>query len=81
MDIPLSDIEQFLAQGWENISVVDLSRLVQSGQTVTIILSDGPFEVPQTLPGGAQTVASKQHTFQSLALVKMRVLRREDVGG
>lgn len=77
MGIPLNDIEQFLAAGWENIQAVDLSRLVQPGQTVTVIISDGPFTVPDTLPGGAQTIASKQHTFQSLALVKMRVLRRE----
>lgn len=76
MPIPLSDIEQVLASGWLNVTTVDLSRLVQAGTTVTIILSDGEFVVPDPLPGGVALVASKQHTFGSDALLKMRVLTR-----
>jgi hypothetical protein len=41
-------------------------------------LSDGAFEVPDTLPGGAQTVASRQHTFSDAALLKMRVLTHSE---
>ena len=32
IDIPLTDIEQFLAEGWENIETVNLSRLIQPGR-------------------------------------------------
>lgn len=74
--IPLSEIEAFLASGWRNIDTIDLTRLVDAGTTVTIILSDGPFTVPPILPGGANTLASKQHTFDAAALLKMRVLTR-----
>ena len=49
MIIPLSSIERILCDGWLNLHEVDLSRLVEAGQTVTIILSDGPFAVPDTL--------------------------------
>lgn len=78
MSISLSDIEQFLVSGWLNVQHLDLSRMIEAGQTVTIILSDGPFDVPDTLPGGAQTVGSKQHTFAGVALLKLRVLTRNE---
>jgi len=76
MNIPLNDVEQLLVGGWINVQDIDLSRLVLAGQTVTVILSDGPFVVPETLPGGAVTLASKQHQFSNDALLKMRVLTR-----
>jgi len=74
--VPLNNVEQFLATGWTNTEALDVSRLVEAGRTVTIIVSDGPFEVPDVLPGGAQVVGSRQHTFGSQALVKVRVLTR-----
>lgn len=74
--IPLNDVEQFLVTGWTNVEVLDVSRLIAAGKTVTIILSDGSFTVPETLPGGAAVLASKQHTFGSQALLKLRVLTR-----
>jgi len=77
MAITLNDVEQFLVTGWFNTPALDISRLIQPGQTVTVILSDGPFQVPDVLPGGANTIGSKQRTFNSLALVKVRVLERE----
>lgn len=74
-NIPLNDIEQLLATGWENLTVLDLSRLIQPGQTVTVILSDAPFPVPEQV-GGANILGSKQKEFDGLALVKVRVLKR-----
>ena len=74
--IPLSDIELFLAQGWTNVELLDLSRIIQPGEVVTVILSDGLFDVPATLPGGAEAIGSKQHQFTDGGLVKMRVLER-----
>ena len=76
MAIPLNDIEQFLVTGWFNTPALDLSRLIQPGQTVTVILSDSPFEVPDVLPGGANTIGSRQKSFNDLALVKVRVIER-----
>ena len=76
--IPLSDIEQLLATGWINAEILDLSRLIQPGQVVTIILSDATFSVPATLPGGAETIGSKQHQFTRGGLVKVRVLERQN---
>lgn len=78
MTIPLSDIEQFLVSGWLNVDVLDLSRLIEAGRTVTIVISDGPFEIPDPLPGGANVIASKQHTFADQALIKMRALTRSE---
>ena len=75
--IPLSDIELFLAQGWTNVELLDLSRIIQPGEVVTVILSDGLFDVPVILPGGAETIGSKQHQFTDGGLVKMRVLERQ----
>lgn len=76
--IPLSDIEQLLAAGWINAEILDLSRIIQPGQVVTVILSDATFLVPATLPGGAETIGSKQHQFTDGGLVKMRVLERRN---
>lgn len=79
MTIPLSDIEQFLVSGWTNSPDLDISRLIED-KTVTIIVSDGPFVVPTSLPGGVTLIASKQHEFTGRALIKMRVITRDVAG-
>ena len=73
----LNDIETFLCSGWFNRIDLDISRLIEPGQVVTIILSDAPFTVPEDLPGGAVTLGSKQKEFGSLGFIRMRVLERE----
>ena len=75
--IPLSDIEQFLVSGWMNVDTLDVSRLIPAGQTVTIVISDAPFTVPDPLPGGANVIASKQYTIVGSALIKVRVITRD----
>lgn len=77
MTIPLSELEQMLSSGWVNVRKWDLSRVIQPGQVVTLILSDATFEVPATLPGGAVVLGSRQHEFEGVGLVKVRVLQRD----
>lgn len=76
MPLPLSPEEQVLATGWINKNGVNLSRLIQPGEVVTIVLSDAPFIVPDQV-GGANVLGSRQHEFTSIGLVKVRVLERE----
>lgn len=75
-EIPLSDIEAALAAGWLNVNVLDLSKKVDNGTTVTVILSDDTFTVPTTI-GSANVLDSKQYTFTADALLKIRALTRE----
>lgn len=74
--LPLNELEQFLTTGWVNLEVLDISRVIKPGQVVTVILSDGPFDVPAELPGGAERLASTSHGFEDGGLVRMRVLER-----
>ena len=76
MTITLSDIEQFLVSGWTNTQQLDLSRLVDSGTTITVILSDGEFVVPDTMASGAVVIDSRQYTFTAAALMKIRAITR-----
>jgi hypothetical protein len=76
MSIPLTPEEQVLAVGWYNKNGVDLSRVIQPGQVVTVVLSDAPFDVPNQV-AGANILGSRQHEFESLGLVKIRVLERQ----
>lgn len=78
-NIPLTDIEQFMMSGWMNTTALDLSRLTDPGTTVTLILSDAPFVVPDPLPGGVNVIASAQKTFADQALVKVRATIRSDI--
>jgi len=73
--ITLLGAEKFLCRGWINLHKLDLSRLIESGQTLTIVLSDGAFDV-QKLPGDVRVVSSVQRTFDDMGLVTMRVLIR-----
>ncbi len=77
MSIPLDDIERLLATGWFNVQALDLSRLIEAGQVVTIVLSDAPFEVPSQV-GGANVLGSRQKQFSDIGLVKVRVLARTE---
>lgn len=76
MTIPLNDIEQYLVNGWINTLALDLSRVIESGQVVTIILSDDTFTVPAQI-GSANIIGSRQKQFTSPALLKVRVLQRD----
>lgn len=76
MHIPTSVIEQALTEGWTNLTDLDIQRLVASGRTITCIISDAPFTVPSTLPGGATTIASKQYTLLRAALLLIRLISR-----
>ena len=73
--IPLADIETLLTTGWINLETLDLSRIIQPGQVVTVVLSDATFNVPDTV-GSANVLGSKQHQFEDGGLVKVRVLER-----
>lgn len=74
--LPLNELEEYLAKGWINLEVLDISRVIKPGEVVTIILSDGPFDVPTELPGGAARLASTKHEFEEGGLVRMRVMER-----
>ena len=76
MSIPLDAIEQVLTRGWTNKNGFDISRVIQPGEVLTIVLSDAPFTVPDTI-GSANVLGSKQHEFTGLALVKVRVTERD----
>jgi len=74
--IPLEDVEQILTYGWINVDAIDMSRLIQPGQVVTIILSDATFTVPDTV-GTANVLGSKQREFTNKGLVKIRAVERQ----
>lgn len=75
MTIPLTDIELHLTRGWFNSTELDLSRLLNSGEVITIILSDGTFDVPATI-GGANVISSRQKECTDQAIVKVRLTQR-----
>lgn len=76
MNIPLDAIEQVLTSGWSNRNRFSIDRVIQPGQTVTIVLSDAPFTVPDKV-GDANILGSKQHEFEGTALVLLRVVERD----
>jgi len=78
MTIELNDIEKFLVAGWINTERLNLSRLIDAGTVVTVILSNGEFSVPDTMPGGAIVLDSRQHAFTDDALMKIRVVTRSE---
>jgi len=68
----LTDIEQFLASGWTNSDKINISRLLQPGQTVIVAVTDSPVEVK--FPG---IIAHKQIKLGSMALLKLRLVVRD----
>lgn len=77
VQLEIPDLLRFYTTGMVNLDVLDLARIIEAGQVVTVILSDAPFEVPDTLPGGAQKIASRQHQVENIAVALVRLVERE----